>query len=68
MTLVILFYIIIIPLFPLIIGQNLSIAPLAGPLGIISLQLFLGVTVKSIYLANNKHLFSIYPWLQRSHN
>ena len=68
MTLVILFYIIIIPLFPLITGQNLSIAPLAGPLGIISLQLFLGVTVKSIYLANNKHLFSIYPWLQRSHD
>ena len=68
MTLVVLFYIIIIPLFPLIIGQNLSIAPLAGPLGIISLQLFLGVTVKSIYLANNKHLFSIYPWLQRSND
>ena len=67
MSLVILFYVIIIPLFPLITGQ-LAIAPLAGPLGIISLQLFLGVTVKSIYLANNKHLFSIYPWLQRSND
>ena len=67
MSLVILFYVIIIPLFPLITGQ-LAIAPLAGPLGIIGLQLFLGVTVKSIYLANNKHLFSIYPWLLRSND
>ena len=66
MSLVILFYVFLIPLIPLFTGLNLSIAPLAGPLGIISLQLFLGVTVKSIYLANNKHLFSIYPWLQRS--
>ena len=68
MSLVILFYVIIIPLIPLITGQNLAIAPLAGPLGIIGLQLFLGVTVKSIYLVNNKHLFSIYPWLQRSND
>lgn len=68
MSLVILFYVIIIPLFPLITGNNLAIAPLAGPLGIISLQLFFGVTVKSIYLANNKHLFSIHPWLQRSND
>ena len=68
MSLVILFYVFLIPLIPLVTGLNLSIAPLAGPLGIISLQLFLGVTVKSIYLANNKHLFSIYPWLQRSND
>ncbi len=68
MSLVILFYVIIIPLIPFITGKSLAIAPLAGPLGIISLQLFLGVTVKSIYLANNKHLFSIHPWLQRSND
>lgn len=68
MSIVILFYVIIIPLIPLITGRYLSIAPLGGPLAIVSLQLFLGVTVKSIYLANSHHLFSTKAWLQRSND
>ncbi|AFY54853.1 hypothetical protein Riv7116_2337 [Rivularia sp. PCC 7116] len=61
-----LLFLFIIPALPLITGISNSLAPLGGPLVIISLQLFLGATLKSLYLIFNKHLFLTTPWLNRS--
>lgn len=68
MSFINLLFLIIVPLLPLIVGIEKSVAPLGGPLAIISLQLFLGVTLKSIYLLFNKHLFFKYAWLSRSYD
>lgn len=66
MQLVDLLFLFIIPGLPLITGLSKSLAPVGGPLAIISLQLFLGTTLKSLYLIFNKHLFLKTPWLTRS--
>lgn len=55
----------LIPLIPLMTARARSFAPAGGPLAIVSLQLFLGVTLKTIYTYSGYGNLSA-AWYSRS--
>lgn len=66
MTFIEILFLILIPALPLVVGLRSSLAPFGGPLLLVSVQLFLGVTLKSVYLLFHQELFSKHLWLARS--